>query len=327
MDDDQATDATPSRWPCLELLSADKLLTTDWPEPVWAIPQLLPTGLAILAGKPKLGKSWLALQVALAVATGGVAFNETVEQGPICYLALEDPPRRLKKRMVRQNWTTGTARADFMTLGSFAWQIGDLCNGGGDRLARQIETAGYKLIVIDTLSRAIIGDQNDVERMTRALSPLQEMAHDLNCVVLMVDHHRKGGASADAIGDIMGSTAKGAMADCIWGLYRERGKSIAKLSIIGRDVEERTLDLCMDWSIGCWQLEGDSHQIEITERRQEILDALQALGPSQLKQLADAIDQDRSNTHRRLQNLVNTGKVRRYISDDGNVIYEYCNLL
>jgi len=306
--------------PELELLTADDILTTVWPEPTWAIPGMLPAGLAILAGRPKVGKSWLALQVCQAVATGGITLNEHVAQGPTLYLALEDPPRRLKERMLRQHWPVGS-KAEFMSLGNFADQIGDLCNGGSERLAAQIRRREYRMVVIDTLSRSIVGDQNDVEQMTRALTPLQELAHQLNCVVMLIDHHRKGFGDADAIGDIMGSTAKGAMADCVWGLYRERGKANAKLSIIGRDIAERSLASRMDWDTGSWQMEGDADTLEITRRRQEILDALARLGPSQAKAVANAINQDKSNTHRRLQDLAAAGIIRRYTSDDGSVLY------
>ena len=105
----------PPDAPPLNLLTADEILTADWPEPVWAIPKLLPSGLTILAGKPKLGKSWLALQVAQAVAAGGVALGERVQAGPILYLALEDPPRRLRDRMTKQRWPRGLP-ADFLCL-------------------------------------------------------------------------------------------------------------------------------------------------------------------------------------------------------------------
>ena len=77
--------------------------------------------------------------------------------------------------------------------------------------------------------------------MTEWLTPLQEMAHSQNCAIILVDHHKKPtGFDQDAIADILGSTAKGAMADTVLGLYRERGKAGAKLSITGRDVEEKT---------------------------------------------------------------------------------------
>ncbi len=72
---------------------------TEWPEPTWAVPGLLPAGLCIFAGKQKAGKSWLALQIAQAVATGGHVLGQQIERGPILYLALEDIPRRLQDRM------------------------------------------------------------------------------------------------------------------------------------------------------------------------------------------------------------------------------------
>src|SRR5205807_3358146 len=65
----------------------------------WTIPEILPEGLTLLAGKPKLGKSWLALSVALAVAAGGFALGkQPVTQGGVLYLALEDNERRLQSR-------------------------------------------------------------------------------------------------------------------------------------------------------------------------------------------------------------------------------------
>lgn len=301
----------PDSTPPLSLLSADDILTSEWPEPIWAIPDYLPAGLTILAGKPKLGKSWLALQASQAIAAGGITLGKRVEGGAVLYLALEDPPRRLKGRMQKQLWPSGLP-AEFLALGEFAEKIGDLRNGGSEVLARQIEWKRYRLVVVDTLSRAISGDQSDVAEMTLALTPLQEIAHANNCAVLLVDHHRKGFLpSPDAVGDILGSTAKGAMADCIWGLYREPGKAGAVLTIVGRDVIERNLALKWDVLTGCWQVEGDADEIELTQRRAEILDALESLGKSQLQDIVSEVGQDRSNVYKRLQDLVNAGLVAK----------------
>jgi len=298
--------------PILSLMTANTILQTDWPEPIWAIPGLMPVGLTILAGKAKLGKSWLALQIAQAVAAGGYALDQHVEQGPVLYLALEDNPARLKNRMRKQGWPLDLT-ADFMVMGEFARQVGDLKKGGGERLAAQIERAGYRLVVIDTLSRSCHGDQNDVEQMTRALTPLQEMAHAQNCAILMNDHHRKGfGTNPDAVADILGSTAKGAMADSIWGLYRERGKSGAKLAVTGRDLEEQNLAIKMDWLTGCWQVTGNADAIALTERRQEIIDTLKLLEePAGVTDIAKAIGQNKGKTYQRLQTLCAGGLVVR----------------
>ena len=190
-----------------------------------------------------------------------------------------------------------------------------MTKGGGETLARQIEARGYRLVVIDTLSRAMPGgkDQKDVGDMTSALTPLQEIAHAHSCAVLMIDHHRKignGGGAPDAIADILGSTAKGAMTDTAWGLYRERGKQGARLVITGREVEEKNLALRMDWARGYWDLEGDADALAITERRQEILDAVNTLGRAKLRDIAEALDQNKGNVYQRLQDMSNAGLVR-----------------
>ena len=300
----------PNDKPPLSLWTADAILDTNFPDPVWAVPDILPTGLGNLAGKSKIGKSWLALQISQSVASGGIVLGRQVEQGPVLYLALEDSPRRLQDRMRKQHWPRGLP-VEFVTIGEFHRQFGDLLKGGAQKLAHQIELRAYRLVVVDTLSRAVPGEQNEAHTMTRGLSPLQEIAHAHNCAVLLIDHHHKGsGAYTDVIGDLLGSTAKGAVADTVLGLYKEHGKKGAKLAVTGRDVLEKNLALTMDWELGCWQLVGDADEIELTERRQEVLDALTTLGRAKLKDIAEAVEQDRGNTYRRLQALVSGGHVK-----------------
>src|SRR5205807_6101859 len=85
-----------------EIFSLRELLSWDLPPTRWAIPEILPEGLTLLAGKPKLGKSWLALSAALSIACGGVALGtQPVIRGDVLYLALEDNARRLQARTRR----------------------------------------------------------------------------------------------------------------------------------------------------------------------------------------------------------------------------------
>src|SRR4029077_4063327 len=82
------------------LTSAADLLAREFPEPKWAIPQIIAEGLTILAGKPKTGKSWAALDFAVAVAGGYSALgNVECQQGDVLLLALEDNDRRLNQRL------------------------------------------------------------------------------------------------------------------------------------------------------------------------------------------------------------------------------------
>lgn len=291
------------------LLSSDDLLTREWPEPVWAIPGILPAGLSILAGPPKVGKSWLGLQLALAVASGGITLGVQVEQGPILYLALEDPPRRLHERMKKQSWPQGLD-ANFITSGDFRTNIGDLSKGGSTKLAQLIKELKSRLIVIDTFSRAFSGDQDDVALMTKALTPIQEIAHENNSSVLLIDHHRKHtNEGQDPISDILGSTAKGALADTVMGLYQERGKPGARMIVTGREVEYKVIEIAMDWTTGMWQLKNNDSILPPEQRR--VLNALLEVGEASTSDLADYLEINRGSIHKHCIELEKKGLVKK----------------
>ncbi|OLT22936.1 hypothetical protein BJF78_32745 [Pseudonocardia sp. CNS-139] len=87
-------DPPRTSWGALELMSM------SFPEPRWAVPGVICEGVTLLAGPPKVGKSWLALGLALDIAAGWAALGSIpVEPGPVLYLALEDTARRLQSRM------------------------------------------------------------------------------------------------------------------------------------------------------------------------------------------------------------------------------------
>ena len=84
----------------VDTMTATELMTVEFEPTRWVVPGVLPEGLTILGGKPKKGKSWMALGLCEAVASGGVAFGTTrVEEGDTLYLALEDNKKRLQKRL------------------------------------------------------------------------------------------------------------------------------------------------------------------------------------------------------------------------------------
>jgi AAA domain len=92
-------------------VDADRLLATlrdgAWldaqvfPPLAYAVPGLVPEGSVLLVGAPKIGKSWLALSIALAAADGGKALGLDVPKRPVLYAALEDGDRRLQERCRR----------------------------------------------------------------------------------------------------------------------------------------------------------------------------------------------------------------------------------
>lgn len=255
--------------------TANELLTADFPPIRWVVPGVFPEGLTVLAGRPKIGKSLLALQLAHAVSSGGKIFNQQLTKAPVLYIALEDSARRLQQRMRAQTWPADTA-AMFYT----EWEPLD----GDGLMALQVamEAEDYRLITIDTLSRALSGepDQNKVGDMTMVLSMLQRLALDHRAMIAVIDHHSKPrGTNPDPVDDVLGSTGKGAVADCVAGLYRERGKLGAVLHIVGRDLDrDKRLALEWDAQLSCWKFLGDADEVAKDSLQVAILAAVRQIG-------------------------------------------------
>src|SRR5262245_6276525 len=82
------------------VFTAADLRNRPFPPICYVVPDLIPEGLSIMAGRPKIGKSWLALDLCIAVAAGRICFGERKPvPGDVLYAALEDNPRRLQRRL------------------------------------------------------------------------------------------------------------------------------------------------------------------------------------------------------------------------------------
>ncbi len=318
--------ALESLLPTLKTIDAATILSTEYPPIDWIVPDYLAPGLTFLVGKPKVGKSWLALQLALSVLTGGKMFEKDVKAGRALILALEDNERRLNDRMKKQGWHVNPGKVDFMMSDTFREQITALNAGGGKRLLKFIEKNHYRVVIVDTFSRAIQGDQLDAGDMTEAVGPLQQYALNKGVSLIIVDHMPKNSPSANPIDHVYGSVGKVGVTDLLWGLYKEQGRAGAKLAITGRDVAETELKLTFDTNGFYWHSEGIASDVEMTARRKSILDALRDLGRAQLKEIAEVTGQKESHCHVRLQDLVNAGKVKRLPdAQTTRVFYELVN--
>jgi hypothetical protein len=286
-------------------LTFDELLNTEFSPIQWAIPNILPEGLSILAGRPKVGKSWLGLQITQAVAIGGKVFGSDVERGNVLYIPLEDSPRRIKARMVKQGWPKGSTGKIFTGPIDLSNDLTGFLNN--------LQQNDYRLVVIDTLSRALAGsiNQNKEELMTPILSKLQRSAHDTKTTLLVIDHHKKGGID-DPIDDIMGSTGKAAVADGVIGLYRNRGEKTATLKLIGRDIDEQEMFLQFDQVTCCWQPVVDQRGVKPNTIQGKIVKAIKDMGgKATLTAIANYLKKDKGNVSKELTELVSKGALVR----------------
>ncbi|SDM39655.1 AAA domain-containing protein [Nonomuraea maritima] len=120
--------------------TADELMAMTFPEPRWAVPGIIAEGLSLLAGPPKVGKSWLSLGLGIAVASGSKALEAIeLEPGPVLYLALEDTARRLQNRMGKI--LSGQPAPKDLTL---ATTCPTLPQGGDEAIARWLDREGHR---------------------------------------------------------------------------------------------------------------------------------------------------------------------------------------
>ena len=269
--------------------SAAKLLEIEMPPTPWVVPGVLPAGVTLLAGKPKQGKSWLALGLCEAIAAGGVAFGtKKVEKGETLYLALEDNERRMQKRLKKV--LAGRGCPDGMHY-STEWPR--LEEGGSEALERWLEdTPDARLVVIDTLQkvRTPARGKNVYAEDYAALESLLPIAARYGVAIVVVHHLRKGEA-ADAQDEISGSTGLSGGVDGYMILRRKPGARGPTLYVDGRDVEEPE-EYALHWNTNTasWTIEGTAEEVHISEERGEILVELnRSPEPMTPKELADVM--------------------------------------
>jgi hypothetical protein len=263
----------------VETFTAADLATMDLPEPRFAVPDILPDGLSLLAGKPKLGKSWLALNLALAVACGGVALGQVqVEAGDVLYLALEDTRRRLQSRLKVLLSKIGAAAPERLTLAT-SWPRQD--QGG---LLAVVEWAEQhperRLIVIDTWAKfrpARIRGRDSYEEDYQHASEVKALADKYGVAVTALHHCRKMEAS-DPLDSVSGTLGLTGCSDATLVMKRERGQHDATLFVTGRDLEEQELALRWEGEYCHWQLVGQADEYRMSRERSAALELLRSKG-------------------------------------------------
>ena len=223
-------------------VDAETLWNTPIPPVHWVIPDLLPDGLALLAGASKAGKSWLCLWLCLQVARGGQVWGRPVSPQPVLYLCLEDTFNRIQGRLLQIDG-----------------------EGGSPNLLFQTRSGGIGLVVIDTLQkvRSVEPSGSAYAADYRDMSALKQLADAHHICILLVHHLRKQGAE-DPFAQISGSTGLMGAADTIWLLQRQRMSPTARLQVTGRDVESRVLTLEFN---GClWDLLEEATDRQQAER-------------------------------------------------------------
>jgi hypothetical protein len=286
--------------------TAADLLAKELPPVSWAIPGILPEGLTLLGGKPKMGKSWLALGIGVAIATGGVVLGTVrVEAGDVLYLALEDNERRMQDRLRTllgvdkySRTPPGLERLHPRYLAPRLDETPGLITILGGWLQEHPET---RLVIIDTLARIRPRRRNGgnaYEQDYQDLAPLQDLANQYHVAILVVTHLRKQAAD-DPLDTLSGTLGLSGGADATLVLTRDRGRADAVLTGSGRDIPEISLALKWDPEIASWSVMGNAEDYRVSQERQEIMDLMRQIGkPVQPKDLYPLLPEKRPDAIR-----------------------------
>lgn len=228
------------------MFTATDLKTRDLPSIEQIVKSIVYEGVTVFAGKPKIGKSWMMLALALAVTTGSTIFgNKTVHQGEVLYLALEDNHWRLQRR-IKKLLSDREAPAGL----HFALDWPRLDESGLEAVDMHLEEQpGINLVIVDTLARLKpVGSkkrtQYDEDRESvDSLIPLA----DKHGVAIILVHHLREIDSDDPLDMIHGSAGLTGGVDGALVLKRRRGDADAYLFGNGRDFEN-PVDLALKWN-------------------------------------------------------------------------------
>jgi hypothetical protein len=284
-------------------------MAMELPPVRWVIPDILPEGVTFLAGKPKMGKSWMALGLSIAVATGGVALAaKRVEQGEVLYLALEDNRRRIHNRL--NKLLAGRSAPANLHI---ATEWPRLDEGGaellGDWLALHPNTS---LVIGDTLARLkprASGRRTQYDEDREAVDPLGPIAADRGVAMLLV-HHLRETESEDPLDMIHGSAGLTGGVDGALVLKRKRGQADAYLTVEGRDIENPTeLALKFDQITATWAVMGDAEEYRRSETRRKIMEAA-VEWPAGPKEVADILDMPENTVKQRMYQMSRDGELK-----------------
>ncbi|MGO4834567.1 AAA family ATPase, partial [Rhizobiaceae sp. 2RAB30] len=259
---------------------------------------------------PKLGKSWLALDIGIAVATGGRSLGVDCEQGDALYLALEDNQRRLQDRLRTVLPPLKSVRPDLsrLSLLTEAPKIDAALLGALD--AWRLSVDNPRLIIIDTLAMvrpAKKRTQDSYEADYAALSPLQKWAGEHRVAVIVVTHVRKMEAS-DPHEMISGTNGLTGAADSIMVLNRDADGP--KLYGRGRDIEE--IEKALRFDAGKWSVLGEADDVKRSGQRQKIIAALkEASLPMKPTEIARASGMRVDSVRHLLPKMVEAGEAEK----------------
>ena len=273
----------------------------------WFIPGILPSGLTILAGPPKIGKSFFCWNIAIAIATGGTVFSsiDIQQSHNVSYFSLEDAPALLKERLAL---LSDVMPSNLHIVNDMQGKKLDAI--GLKTIEQHLDETASDLLILDTWMHVvpdlnIKGTAYDIDY--NALIPIQKFAKRRNMGIILVTHTRKAADIDNVFNQIQGSVGMQAACDTLMMLSNGSGSKTLYLS--GKRVENK--HFAFTTSDGLWKLEGDADEFSRSELRKEIIGHLEEAGDKGLSagDLADLTGKRDENIRQVLRRMLRDGEI------------------
>ena len=216
------------------------------------IENLLYAGAYILAGAPKIGKSFLVAQIAYHVSTGIPLWGFEVNQGTVLYLALEDDYQRIQNRMFKMY---GIEDSPFLHFSIAASKVGSGLDLQLENFMR--DHPDTRLMIIDTMQkiREAGSDTYSYASDYEVIGHLKSFASTHGICILIVHHTRKMPAG-DSFDMISGTTGLLGCADGSLLMQKKKRTALeATIDVVGRDQQDQILYLIKQPDTQIWELD------------------------------------------------------------------------
>lgn len=276
------------------------------------VDNLLFHGLTIFAGRPKVGKSWFTLQLALAVSHGSrfLGSLDVLRPGKVVYVALEESQARTATRMRKLQSTEDVLLQNV----AMCYSLSPFAMGGKEELDKLLTEQAPNLVIVDTFL-ALVGNGNGKRDAMRAdyaeIKALADMAQKHDTAIVLVHHLRKSQVGETGLDAVVGTTGVTAAADAVWAMKRE-DQGVCSLDVVGRECEEQTIALrfLQGDAVG-WEFMGTGEQVKDSKDEREIMTLLRNEGTLSVSKIATLLKLNANRTRSVLYALRDRGEVHR----------------
>lgn len=211
------------------------------------VDEILPKGLVLLTADPKVGKSYLTLQMCMCLSLGKKFLGEyscNLEGGKsILYLANEDNEGRLKERSMQ---IANELDLDLKCISNLHFYTEPMRLDGEDKekLDYLIEEKNVSLVVTDLLANAFPRLPKIGNIYNNEMDMLQDIKRDnqKRDISMLLVHHTNKNNSSDKLQKVSGTRAMTGGPDTLWFLEKKTEESFI-LSVTGKDVMEKSIKL------------------------------------------------------------------------------------